>query len=204
MKLKPFYSTLLAMLGLLIATSSSHADDQPAKMSKEMQAHMAKARKAGSAGPGHAIFKNLEGTWSVESTAWMQPGAAPAKSTGSSSMKLVLGGRFLEQTFTGNWHGHPFEGIGFIGYDNVRKEYTSTWMDNMSTGMTQSTGKYNAATKTVSETGTFSCPFANDPNKWFRSEWKLTNKDNHTFTMYVKDSAGKEFKSMEIVYKRSK
>ena len=51
-----------------------------------------------------------------------------------------MGGRYLEQRFKGDIMGMPFEGIGYTGYDNVKKQYWGTWMDNMSTGMMTSTG----------------------------------------------------------------
>ncbi len=31
--------------------------------------------------------------------------------------------------------GMPFEGMGIDGYDNLAKQYVSTWVDNMGTGI---------------------------------------------------------------------
>ena len=39
---------------------------------------------------------------------------------------------------------------------------------------------------------------------WYRTEWKIADNDNQTYTMYGKGPDGKEFKNMEIVYKRVK
>ena len=39
---------------------------------------------------------------------------------------------------------------------------------------------------------------------WFRAEWKIVDNDNLLYTMFMKDEAGKEFKAMEIAYKRAK
>ena len=110
----------------------------------------------------------------------------------------------LFRSFKGDWAGQPFEGLGFLGYDKMKKEYVSIWMDNMSTGIFSGSGQYDAATKTITETGTFSCPATGEKNMWYRSEWKFVSNDQNTFSMFMKDKDGKEFKSMEIVYKRAK
>jgi len=31
--------------------------------------------------------------------------------------------------------GQPMEGVGYTGYDRMRKQYTMVWLDNMSTAM---------------------------------------------------------------------
>jgi hypothetical protein len=41
----------------------------------------------------------------------------------------VLGGRFVEQRYAGNFMGQPFSGLGYTGYDNYRKKYIGSWMD---------------------------------------------------------------------------
>ena len=43
------------------------------------------------------------------------------KSTGSSEVKWIMGGRYLEQTATGTSMGQEFHGMGLMGYDNMKK-----------------------------------------------------------------------------------
>lgn len=117
-------------------------------------------------------------------------------------MEWILGGRFLKQKYKGEWAGEKFEGLGFIGYDKMKKRYVTLWMDNMATGIFQSTGRYDAATQTIKESGHFSCPMTGEKDKWFRAEWKLIDKNKNSYTWFMKDPNGKEFKSMEIVYTR--
>jgi ABC-type transport system substrate-binding protein len=190
-------------VSLLLVASAQTAEKKP-QMSEEMQAQMAKAKEAGTPGAEHAVLKPLEGNWTVTSRSWMKPGEKPQQSSGTSSMSWVLGGRFLKQDYKGEWMGQPFEGMDYLGYDKIRKEYVSVWLDNMSTGLFQGAGQYDATTKTISQTGTFSCPFTGDKNMWYRSEWKIVKDDMNVFNMYMKDPAGKEYKSMEITYKRAK
>lgn len=50
-------------------------------------------------------------------------------------MKMILGGRFLQQEVNGEMMGMPMNGIGITGYDNLKKKYVGFWIDNMGTGM---------------------------------------------------------------------
>jgi hypothetical protein len=86
---------------------------------------------------GHRRLEPMVGTWKAKTTFTMTPGAPPSVEENTSEHRLVLGGRFLEQRYTGTAMGMPFEGIGYTGYDNVQKKYVGTWMDNFGTGVMQ-------------------------------------------------------------------
>ena len=165
-------------------------------------AKMAEAKKMGAPGENHKKFESLVGNWTNTSTRKMTPDAAPMTSTGTNTNKMILGGRFLQQDFKGEAMGEAFEGTGISGYDNVKKEFTSIWMDNMMTGIMVSTGQYDASSNAITEKGTFSCPMTGEKDKEFRSVWKIIDENNYTYEMYGKGPDGHEFKNMEIVYKR--
>lgn len=179
------------------------AADKPA-MAPEQQAAMQKAQMLGTPGPNHGALGPLTGNWTATARGWMKPGDKPMESQGMAVHSWVLGGRFLKQEYRGNWNGQPFEGLGYTGYDNVRNEYQSTWMDNMMTGIIKVTGTFDPASKTLKQSGTFGCPMTGEKDMWQRSEWKINDNDTNTYTGYSKGPDGKEFKSMEIVYKRAK
>src|SRR5216684_3555963 len=46
-----------------------------------------------------------------------------------------------------------FKGMGIEDYDNVKKKFVGTWVDNMGTGIMMSEGRYDVATKTSTYTG---------------------------------------------------
>jgi hypothetical protein len=186
----------------LFVMAPAHAKKKAAP-DAEMQAMMEKVKEAGTPGPEHALLNPLEGNWSATSTHWMKPGDKPQRSTGTSAMAWTMGGRFLKQDFTSDMMGQTFHGLGYLGYDKVKKEYVSVWMDDMSTGLFEGSGPYEASTKSVTQTGTFNCPIKG-PNQWFMWKWKIVNNNKNIFTMYMQDPDGKEFKGMEIVYKRVK
>jgi hypothetical protein len=187
----------------VLFTAQVQAEEQP-QMSEEMQAQMAKMKEFGTPGAEHAILKTFEGNWNVTSRSWMKPGDKEQQSTGASSMTWVLGGRFLRQDYKGDWGGQTFEGFGLVGYDKMKKEYVSVWLDNVSTSIFHSSGQYDTATKTIKDSGTFSCPITGKTDEWFRAEWKIVSDDEHVYSMFMKDPEGKEFKMMEMTYKRAK
>jgi hypothetical protein len=201
---KNITSTALGLALSLLVLAPLNAADKKADSKAEMEAMMAKAKEAGTPGAGHEVLKTLAGDWTVTSRAWMPGDKKPQQSAGTSTLAWVLDGRFLRQDFKGNWGGQPFEGLGFLGYDNVKKEYVSTWMDSMSTGIAQAAGQYDAATKTIKDQGSFSCPLTGEKNTPFRAEWKIVDANNMVYNMFAKGPDGKEFQSMELKYKRAK
>lgn len=205
MKAKTLSLIFTAALSSLLFTFPSHAAGQESQAAGDMQAMMAKAKEFGTPGAEHAVLKPLEGEWATTATSWMKPADKAIKSVGTSTISWALDGHFLKQKFKGDMMGQAFEGLGFVGYDKMKKEYNSVWMDNMSTSIFQSSGQFDAKTKTLRDSGTFSCPITGDTNMPFRTEWKIINNDNNIYSMFVKDAAsGKEYKSMEIRYKRTK
>ena len=72
----------------------------------------------------------------------------------------------------------------------------------MGTGMMHGSGSYDASSKIIKDKGTFTCPVREKPVD-YRSEWKILDKNNTRFSMWAPDfETGKEYKQMEIVYKR--
>lgn len=203
MKVKP----VLLALGLLFVASSSFANTEATVKATTTSTHftpeqMASAQKISMPNENHQVLNALAGEWNQTTSMWMAPGAAPEVASGSMTAQWILGGRFLQQEFKGEMMGQPFEGFGLLGYDNVKKEYTSVWVDNISTGIMTSTGQYDAGTKTLSESGLASCPMTGETNKQFRSEWKIVDADHLSYEMYTKGPDGVEFKTLTVSYTR--
>ena len=94
-----------------------------------------------------------------------------------------------------------FKGMGIEGYDNVKKKFIGTWVDNMGTGIMMSEGAYDPATKAFTYTGEYEgIP---GMKQKIREVVKVVDKDHHTFEWY-EDRGGQEVKTMEIAYTRKK
>lgn len=153
-------------------------------------------------GKEHQMLKDLAGRWTYELKFWGAPDTEPQVSKGSSSSKMILGGRFLDEETRGTVMGQAFNGRGFTGYDSFTQKYQMVWMDNMGTTMVTSSGTLDPATGIIKCEGTMSDPMTGVKDSWFRSELKVLNKNFHSYAMFGKNAEGKEFKMMEIGYKR--
>src|SRR5947207_6068793 len=93
-----------------------------------------------------------------------------------------------------------FKGMGIEGYDNVKKKFVASWIDNMGTGVQFSEGTYDPATKTFTYTSEMEMiPGMKTP---VREVVKATDKDHMILEWYEKRD-GQEKKTMEINYTRA-
>lgn len=149
-------------------------------------------------GDQHSWLAKSEGNWKGEVTMWEDPSKPPTTSTMTSTNKMIMGGRYLQGVAKGNMNGQPFEGTATMGYDNAKKKFVSTWIDNMGTGVMQTSGTYDEASKTLTLTGT-STDCTNGGDMAIREVTTYTDEKNHTWELYT-TMGGKEMKTMEIKY----
>lgn len=202
---------VLGLVGMAVLAAPVLAQDSAPK-SAEVQmpaasgmdeAMMAKMKEYSTPNENHKALDPLVGSWDYSLKWWKAPGDPSEESTGTNEVKWIMDGRFIEQTTMGSMMNQPFEGRGITGFDNLKKEYTSIWLDNMATGVMVSSATYDPAMKTFTEKGSFSCPIIQGQMP-FRTITKIIDDNTHTYEMYMNDKDGKEFKSMEITYKRKK
>ncbi len=150
-------------------------------------------------GDMHKMLASWDGTWDGDITTWHAPGAPPEKSKGKAVNKMIMGGRYQESIHTGDMMGMPFEGKSTTAYDNAKKTFISTWIDNVGTGIMTTEGKWDEATKTLTQTGKCIDPSAGtDKMMDIRQVLRVIDDKNHVFEMYGPGPDGKEFKMMEI------
>jgi len=134
----------------------------------------------------------------------MSPKGEVHSSKGTSKTSWVTGNRFVQHKASGEPEAsmpQPFEGLGLIGYDNIKKQYTSIWIDNMGTGIMKVAGKYDQAAKILTESGDYSCPMTGGKCT-YRSITTFKDADNYTYETYITDENGEEFRSTIITYSR--
>ena len=201
MKIKVLAGALLVVFAS--AAFAQHDHSKMAEKPKMDPAMMDAMMKAGMPGDPHKVLNGMTGTWDAKVTTWMMPGSDPMVMQGTSVNTWVMGGRYMEQRFKGDFMGMPFEGIGYTGYDNVKKQYWGTWMDNMSTGMMMTTGTMTEPGKTWTFTGMMPDPMT---GKDMKIDEKITiaDADHHSIEMWGPGPDGNPYKTMQIDYSRKK
>lgn len=154
-------------------------------------------------GAMHQWMAGHAGTWEGEISQWMDPAAPPTKSKASSSVKSIMNGLYLTDQFSSDMMGQPFSGQAVMGYDNIKKKFVSTWIDNMGSGIIYMEGRYDEATKTLHLTGKQSDP-ATGGESDIRQEQKWLDNDTYVLSMFGTGPDGKETKFMEGTFKRKK
>lgn len=173
----------------------------------DMQAMMEKVAELSAPGTAHARIAKLAGTWKVEGQWWLSADAEPSPFAGTMSAAMVLGGRFLKGDVIGEPMGPPdaprFEGIMYWGYDNVLKQWNSTWMDNMNTSIAFGTSRSPADAKSL-EWATKMTDSLTGTAKTMREVLTIESDDRFVSEAFDKGADGKEFRSMRVVYTRVK
>ena len=149
-------------------------------------------------GPIQQMMAKSAGAWSAAVTMWMQPGAPPTTATMETNNEMILGGRYLQGMHKGTMMGMPFEGMGITGYDNAKKIFVSSWVDNMGTGIIYMEGAWDENTKSVNLTGKSTDPLTGKDIPT-REVWKFVDDTHQVLEMYFTQK-GQEFKGMEIAY----
>ena len=164
---------------------------------------MQRCMVAGTPGKMHEHLAQGVGKWETKCTMWMAPGVEPMKSEGMSTVSPIMDGRYMKAEMEGEMPGMgPYHGFGIYGYDNVSKEFVSTWIDNHSTGIMKGTGELSDDAKTLTWTYTVNCPMTGKPTK-MREVETITGDDTKTLEMFGDDpKTGEEFKMMHIDFKK--
>lgn len=170
--------------------------------SPDMDAAMKAWKDAATPGPMHKALDMLVGKWDATVTMTMGPEGASQESKATSEFTWILGGRFLEQTFTGEMMGMPFHGRGLFGYDNFNKKYTTVWIDNSTTAVLYATGHADQSGKIITFYGTMDEPMTGEHGKNVKYVARLV--DNRTMVYEIHDLAIGEpnTKVMEITYRK--
>jgi hypothetical protein len=154
-------------------------------------------------GEKHKMLAKEIGTWEAEVSQWMDPSAPPTKSKATNVVSMVMNGLYQIGNFSTTMMGMPMMGQSTVGYDNAKKMFVSTWIDNMGSGIVRMSGNFDTATKTFNMKGMQTDPMTGGETE-IREEIKWINDDTYTMTMYGAGMDGKEMKFMEGTFKRKK
>jgi hypothetical protein len=187
------------------ASTTTPTTTQTPDMAKMMEMMM----EMGKVGENHKLLGSLAGSWTYTAKMFMDPSGKPQESKGTATRKAIMDGRYYVADHTGKFkmpgpdgkmQDMNFKGMALEGYDNVKKKFVSSWVDNMSTMIMNSEGTYDAATKTF--TYNAECEMMPGKITKIREVVKVVDKDHHVFEWYD-NMHGPEAKTMEISYTRA-
>ena len=200
----------LGALTALITTQaiSGNAGDDLPMPEHDMAAMMAAIQP----GPHHDKLKRFVGEWDIAMKVfWGGPGGPAMETTGRSTIRSVLDGRFIAEE--SSWTMHmpdqetgamtelPIKGMGLTGYDNHRQTYVGTWADNFNTHLLTMKGGVDPTGMVYTRYGEMDEPGLNVTGRMVKYVTELIDED--TFVMSIYDlHAADDYKVIEATYTR--
>lgn len=151
-------------------------------------------------GPEHARLTALCGTWDIEITFWFKPGGAGLTSKGTSTIRALFGGLFVEEKIEGTLDGTPFTTLAWTGFNTSTARYEATRIASTNTIQIAESGTYDEAKKQFELKADY--PFAGDT--WHQRTVIQPGAGSMLATSYLSFGTVPEWKGVEITYTRRK
>ena len=193
MKCRMIFGFMVLMAALCFSGQEMEQDQQ--EMMEKWQAFMTPSQY-------HEQLAYYVGDWTYTGKSWVAPGAPASPTSGTATGEMILGGRYLRQTYQGSSMGMTFDGMGITAFDNHLKMFHSIWIDSLGTGIFVSMGKPGDG-KVREETGDMADIMSGE-NVTMRNVFTILGPDSYKMEMYNSSKTTPEYKSMEMVFSRKK
>lgn len=190
-------------LCLMIMTTTSYSGDTPPEGADQRELMMQYLQLA-QPGPEHERLAVYAGSWDVEMTLWLQPGAEPMVIQGTATTRMVVGGRFLMHE-TRSEDG-TMESMGILGFDRRSGQYQVMGMDNSGTYFVTAAGPWDEETGTAVLSGEDVDPIMQFTQR-YDFVYHFVSADEYRIEVIFKDEmhtrGGEPFKMVEVTYRRA-
>ena len=157
------------------------------------------APRAAGADPEHARLIAMCGSWDVEMTFWVQPGAEGVAARGTSSIRSLFDGLFVEEKIEGTLKGAPFTTLAWTGFNTSTHRYEATRIASTNTIRIAETGTFDEKTNSFELKAEYS--FGGDT--WHqRTLIEVRSPESMIATSYLSFGQVPEWKGVEIKYAR--
>lgn len=163
---------------LLFLAAAFYLGNSYAQTAEEQKAWMAFMTP----GQEQSMLAKSSGNWSEEIAMYSDPNSAPMKAKATCTNEMILGGRYQKSTSKGDMMGMPFEGMNIVGYDNARKVWVSSWIDNLGTSITYSEGTYDSNKKALIFNGKMTEPSGKATD--FKQVFTMIDDDHQKIEMF--------------------
>lgn len=182
-------AALVATSAVIVITAAHAGPPAPSKKKSAMPAP----------GPEHARLTAMSGTWDVELTFWFQPGRPGVTSKGTSTIRPLFDGLFIEEKIEGALNGTAFTTLSWTGFNTETHQYEATRISSTNTIRIAETGVWDEQARQFELKATY--PLAGDT--WTqRTIIQPTSADAMVATSYLSFGTVPEWKAVEIKYTR--
>ncbi|HEY2435280.1 MAG TPA: DUF1579 family protein [Vicinamibacterales bacterium] len=147
----------------------------------------------------HARLTAMAGTWDVEMTFWLRPGGAGLPTPGTSTIRPLFDGRFVEEKIEGALNGTPFTTLAWTGFNPETHQYEATRISSTNLARVAEAGGYDERTKQFELKAEY--PLAGDTWRQ-RTVIQMTSQDAMIAASYLSFGSVPEWKAVEIKYTR--
>jgi hypothetical protein len=157
------------------------------------------ATAQGALGPAHDRLAALCGTWDIEISFWPRPGGPGLTSKGTSTIRPLFDGRFIEEKIEGTLNGAPFSTLAWTGYNTSTHQYEATRIASTNTIRIAESGTYDEAAKQFE----LKADYQLDGQTWHqRTLIQHPSPDAMVAASYLSFGSVPEWKGVEITYTR--
>ena len=151
------------------------------------------------ADPEHARLTAMCGTWDVEMTFWFQPGVPGVATRGTSTIRSLLDGLFVEEKIEGALKGTPFTTLAWTGFNLAMRQYEATRIASTNTMRIAELGGYDEKTNQFE----LKADYTMGDDTWHqRTVIQTVSADTMIATSYLSFGTVPEWKGVEIKYTR--
>jgi len=157
------------------------------------------AAQAKTPDPEHARLLAMVGTWDVELTFLLQPGSPPIVTKGTSTIRPLFDGLFVEEKIEGTLMGTPFTTLAWTGFNTTTHQYEATRIASTNSIRIAETGAFDEKAKQLE----LKADYSMSGDTWHhRTVIKQTSADAMTAASYLSFGRVPEWKGVEIKYTR--
>lgn len=150
-------------------------------------------------GPEHARLTAMCGTWDVEMTFWAKPGGTAVTTTGTSTIRPLFDGLFVEEKIEGSLNGAPFTTLAWTGFNTATRQYEAARIASRNSIRIAEAGGYDESARQFELKAEYSLA----GGTWHqRTVIQTPTADSMTAASYLRFGTVPEWKAVEIKYTR--
>ncbi len=181
----PMNSILSFCLGAAacLCCAATFATDRTTVVTPQDPQQMARVKKLTQPGAEHQKLEAFLGSWTTESSFFMNGQKTPAEK-GEATFRWQMQGRWMVAETKGSMMRMPYESFWVLGHDNMKKSYVITTVQNMDTAMIRSEGDFLQDGKTLVTYGQMDEYLTGEHDKVVKYVFRFVDADHITIEVH--------------------